>query len=173
MGEELENTENPVTAEEEAAELTIDDLFNEQVNEEAVNKAQSEMLLPVGTYTTIPQFKITKMGRDKNNRPFARFYGECEFGQHKGRIGFGLSWERRNARVKDEVSGELVEDPSKPDRAYKNYVMAVKAYKAAHGEAPSNVGAVLEYLQNYPVKLRLIQTQDGENMVVAISAVRG
>ena len=156
----------------ESGELSLDELFHEEVKSDEVKKAQAEMLAPVGTYTTIPPFTMTKLGKDKNGRPFARFFGDAQFGDHKHKFGLGLSWVRKNARVKDEATGELVES-DKPDRSFKNYVMATNAYKAAYGEDPGSVGDVLKYLQDYPIRLRIIQTSDGENMVVAVSAVRG
>lgn len=151
----------------EPAELTLEDLFQESVNEEEVKKAQAEMLLKQGTWTTTPPFTITKIGKDKNNRPFARFFGSITLGEEIGKIGVGMSWVHKFAKDKDGNETE------KPDRSYKNYVMAHNAYKAAYGQEATSVGDVLKYVQDYPVRLRVIQTSDGENMVVAISAVRG
>jgi hypothetical protein len=168
VSEEIQNEQTG----EEAPELTLDELFQEQVDQEGVEQAHKEMLLPQGTYTTEPPFTVTKLGKDKNGRPFARFFGKIVLGDKSGRIGVGLSWVRKNARVRDEATGELVES-EKPDRSYKNYVMATKAYKIAYGEEAPNVGAIIAYLRDYPIRLRVIQTSDGENMVVSISAVRG
>lgn len=167
---ELAAAETAVPVEE--TELTLEDLFQEGIEEENVKQAEKEMLLPVGTYTTVPPFTLMKLGKDKNGRSFARYFGTIQLGDKSGKIGFGLSWIYKKAKVKDETTGELIE-VEKPDRSYKNYVMAVKAFRAAYTRDPENVGEVLKYLSDYAVRLRVIQTSDFENMVVSISAVRG
>lgn len=160
MGDELENQQ-------EEQELTIEDLFQEGIETEKVKEAEKAMLLPVGTYTTVPPFTLNKIGKDKNDRPFARFFGTIQFGDVTGKIGVGLSWVHKFAK---DADGNVTD---KPDRSYKNYVMAHKAFRAAYGRDPENVGEILKYISDYPVRLRVIQTSDGENMVVSISAVRG
>jgi hypothetical protein len=170
---ELNESSSPIPQEvldelqnETVPELTLEDLFGEQVNQEQVDEAARKMLLPVGTYTTEPPFTPT-VKKDKNGRLGVRFWGTAVLGDVKGKIGYGLSHIYKPAV--DWETGEVTE---KPDRAYKNYVQASKAYKIAHGQEASNVGEIVAYLRDYPHKLRVIQTSDGENMVVVISAVR-
>lgn len=160
--EVIESLEN----ENSASEFTLEDLFNEQVDQQQVDEAARKMLLPVGTYTTEPPFTPT-IKKDKNGRLGIRFWGTVRLGDVQGKIGYALSHVYKNAV--DWETGEPIE---KPDRAYKNYVQASKAYKVAHGQGASNVGEVVAYLRDYPHRLRVIQTSDGENMVVAISAIR-
>ena len=154
------------TAEEAPPELTLEDLFGEQVNQEQVDEAARKMLLPVGTYTTEPPFTPT-IRKDKTGRLGVRFWGTVVLGDTKGKIGYALS-----SIYKAAVDWETGEVTEKPDRAYKNYVQAAKAYKIAHGQEASNVGEIVAYLRDYPHRVRIIQTSDGENMVVAISAIR-
>ena len=147
-------------------ELSLDDLFQENIDEETVRKAEKELLLPVGTYTTVPPFSPT-IGKDKTGRPQARFWGTIQLGDVQGKIGFRLSWVRKNA-----IDYETGAETDKPDRAYKNYIMAAKAFRAAYGQEPSSVGELVSYLRDFPIRLRVIQTSDGENMPVSIAAVR-
>ena len=169
-------------------EPTVDDLFQQFVSEEEVKQTEKDSILPVGTYTTIPEFKVT-LG-DKDGRKFARLFGRIskvdeKEEETKGAIGYPLSWQRRNKmeKIKDEATGVVIEtkDTGKPDYLSKNFTQAVKAYTVAHGEAPTevddagnvniNIGKVITYLRDFPHKLRIIQTQNNENLVVAISAV--
>src|SRR3990167_1656035 len=109
-------------------ELTLEDLFSEQVNQEQVEEAARKMLLPVGTYTTEPPFAPT-VKKDKNGRLNVRFWGNAVLGDVRGKVGYAISHIYKNAV--DWETGELTE---KPDRAYKNYVQAAKAYKIANGQ---------------------------------------
>ena len=169
-------------------EPTVDDLFHQFVSEEGVKQIEKDSILPVGTYTTIPEFKVTLGEKDgrKNARLFGRIFKTDENDEEtKGAIGYPLSWERRNKieSIKDKDTGIVIEkkETDKPDYLSKNFAQAVKAYTIAFGEAPTeldkqgnvniNVGKVISYLRDYPHKLRIIQTQNNENMVVAISAV--
>jgi len=184
-GQELPTESVPTTEFEEAAEPTIDDLYSMQVSEEEVKQTEKDSILPIGTYTTTPEFRVT-VG-NKNGRRFARLFGKITLAQEgkediKGAIGYPLSWDRRNKIIKvtDDETGAVTEkDSGKPDYLSKNFVQAVKAYTVAHGEAPLdekdptkiNPGLVVAYLRDYAHRLRVIQTQNNENMVVAISAI--
>ena len=169
-------------------EPTVDDLFKQFVSEEEVKQTEKDSILPVGTYTTIPEFKVT-LG-EKDGRKFARLFGRIskvdeKDEEIKGAIGYPLSWQRRNKleKIKDEATGVVIEtkDTGKPDYLSKMFTQAVKAYTVAFGEAPTevddqgvvnvNIGKVITYLRDYPHKIRVIQTQNNENMVVSITAV--
>ena len=173
-------------------EPTVDDLFQQFVSEEEVKQTEKDSILPVGTYTTVPEGKpawTVKIG-EKDGRKFARLFGKIVLIKENeeevsGSIGYPLSWQRRNKleKIKDETTGVVIEtkDTGKPDYLSKNFTQAVKAYTVAHGEAPTevddqgnvniNIGKVITYLRDFPHKLRIIQTQNNENLVVAISAV--
>lgn len=161
MSEETQETAS------EEVELSLDDLFNDEIDRETVDKAQKEMLLPVGTYTTTPPFTITKHGKYDDGRRFVRFFGTITMGDHTGRIGLGMSPDYRNA--KDFETGEELE---KPDSQYKLYVNAEKAFKAAYGREATTVSEVIAYVRDYPVRLRVFQTSSGDNRVANLSAVR-
>ena len=169
-------------------EPTVDDLFKQFVSEEEVKQTEKDSILPQGTYTTVPEFKVTLGEKDgrKNARLFGRIFKVEENGDEtKGAIGYPLSWQRRNKmeEIKDESTGVVIDkkDTGKPDYLSKMFAQAVKAYTVAFGEAPTevdnegtvniNIGKVITYLRDYPHKIRVIQTQNNENMVVAISAV--
>ena len=187
-GQEVEVEAVPAADFETPTEPTVDDLFKQFVSEEEVKQTEKDSILPVGTYTTIPEFKVTLGEKDgrKNARLFGRIFKLDENDQEtKGAIGYPLSWQRRNKieKIKEETTGVVIEekDTGKPDYLSKNFTQAVKAYTVAFGEAPTevaddgtvniNIGKVISYLRDYPHKLRIIQTQNNENMVVAISAV--
>lgn len=159
-----------------APELTLDDLFQREVDEDAVHKAEQGMLLETGTWITVPPWKMAIT--DKDGRVFVRLHGSILLGDKKGYISYRLS-----DQIVNRVDGEG-QDTGKPDRASQNYVMARNAFKVAYGEAPRSLGQIVEYLRDYAHKVRVIQigvptesnpNPDGEpgNMVVAISPVRG
>ena len=187
MDSDIEVEAVPAADFETPTEPTVDDLFKQYVSEEEVKQTEKDSILPVGTYTTIPEFKVT-LG-EKDGRKFARLFGRIskvdeKEEETKGAIGYPLSWQRRNKieRTKNEAGIVTEEkDTGKPDYLSKMFTQAVKAYTVAFGEAPTeldnvgnvniNIGKVITYLRDYPHKLRVIQTQNNENMVVAISAV--
>lgn len=152
----------------EAAEFTLEDLFNEGINEEQVNQGAKDMALPNGTYTTVTPFQ-PKLGTDKvhPDRKIVSFWGGIELADVKGKIGFRISNTRFN-----KLDADTGADTGKPDMAYKLYVMAVKAFKVAYGAEPASFGDVITYIRDYPVKLRLVQASDGGNIVVSISPIK-
>lgn len=150
------------------AEFTLEDLFNEQVNEDEVKKGLQDIALPNGSYSTVIPFNPKRIvDKAHPTRKIVYFWGGIELADVKGKIGFRLSPERFNKLDRDTGV-----DTGKPDMSYKLYLMAVKAYKVAYNANPSSFGDVLAYLRDYSTKLRVIQTGDGENMVVSINAVR-
>lgn len=164
MSDSVENLE-------QAQELSIDDLFAQSVDADKQTAAEKELLLKAGTWTTVPPF-APKVTKDKTGRTIINFFGRVRLldkdgnETDKGSIGFRMSPDRRNAK-----DFETQEETDKMDRPSKNYVMAVKAFKVAYERDPENVGEVVTYLRDYEIRLRIMQTQSLENMVVAISAV--
>ena len=70
-------------------------------------------------------------------------------------------------------------DTGKPDRQSQLYQQAYQAFKAVAGRDPESPLEVLDFLENQPYRVRVIQvgTQEGAtgepgNMVVGISAIR-
>ena len=153
----------------EAIEVTMDDLYAAEVDNDAQTKERMELLLPVGTYVTTPPFEF-KLDTDKSGRKQARFFGKIVMGEVKGNLGMRLSWERRNKKI---LQDGVEVDTGKPDNSYKLYLQASKAFAAAYGREPKNAADVVTYLRDYPVRLRVIQLPDGDsNMVVSITPVR-
>lgn len=171
-------------------EQNMDDLFNRGVDADKVKQTEQSLLLPNGTYTTIPPCTVTgrhfEATADKPARTVFRVFGKFtnkfpvkdnlgnQFGpgEKDGGLGFGFS--------PDEVKVEKDDGTVEVDRMTKNYVMLHRAYTNAFGKGPDLISDIKSYLETYPVDLRVIQLGVGENatgepgnMVVAISAVKG
>lgn len=164
----------------EVPEPSMEELFEAQVKMDEVKQAEKDLLLPVATYTTVPALQVKK-GVSDNGRPYVRFFGpiqtviEATGEEIKANIGFTFSHVRKNRLDKDG------EDTGKPDNMTKLYTNAVSAYKKAYSENPSTVNDVINYIRDYPVRVRVIQigvptknspdpTGEAGNMVVALSA---
>lgn len=155
----------------------LENLWEGQVNDQEVKQMESELLLPVGTYTTVPgNFKRRDYPADAehDNRRSASFFGRIvktdETGKETvGALGYSLSPDRRNKFIETESGAK--EDTGKPDFKSSLYVQAVKAYTVAYGEAPQKEINVLNYLVEFPHRVRVIKTKDNRNLIVSISAV--
>ena len=140
-----------------------------QTDQEALKKAEHDLLLPEGTYTTTPPFTVD-LKRDKRGRPYAKFWGEVTMGDVRGKTGFSISWVRKNKSI--WVDGQDTgEDSGKPDMLHKNFILASKAFKKAYEFEADSPAKVVEFLRDFQYRLRIIQTQSAENMVVAITPV--
>ena len=165
---------NPVGFEEGPADL--ENLWEGQVNDQEVKQMESELLLPVGTYITVPGSFGRKdfIDEESGNRRVASFFGKIiltdpETGKEVvGAKGYRISPDRRNKIIEEE--GVKV-DTGKPDFKSNLYVQAVKAYTVAYGEAPKKEIDVLTYLTEFPHRVRVIKTKDNSNLIVSISAV--
>lgn len=165
----MSDTENQETEVVEAveAELSIDDLFGEQVDAEAVKQAERELLLKAGTWTTLPPVGV-KVYKDKTGRRMASFFAKIKLeGEKNGAIGFRASPDRRNA-----IDFHTKVETDKPDRAFKNYLMASRAFRVAHQRDAESAAEVFNFVRDYETRLRIMQTEGLENMVVAISGIR-
>lgn len=173
-------------------DLTMDDLFMVQaVKHDEVRQTEADSLRPVGTYTTTRLTMVHDVEgpvdyhgnpNPRKGRSVFRFYGAAVLTadektapalkvavgtELKGFFTFRISPDRFNW------------DDGSPDTQTKLWAMAVKAYSAAFQQKPSTVRQVVEYLRDYPIRLRVIQKNTKEdakgeprNDVVAISAVR-
>lgn len=153
-------------------ELTMDSLFEEAVKEAELEQAEKDLLLPKGSYFTVPGEFIGKLKLDKNGRKIISFWGSVVGGTDEkpitGKIGIGFSHIRKNKVDKD--SGE---DTGIPDFLYGQYLKVVRAFKDAHeGQSPSNVKEIADYLTEYPVRLTIVQTKNFDNMVIGINAIK-
>ena len=169
----------------------MDALFEAAVNMDDVRQTQSEALKPAGAYQTIPALTVTKKVLDEGpnaGRPIIRFYGPGVLtvvernakriglpvgATVKGAFGFGLS-PVRAFKVRD---GERT---TEPDLASTLWVEAVAAFKVAYHREPALVSEVVEYIQNYPVNIRVIKLEPTDerpdiepgNIVMGLTAVR-
>ena len=157
---------------------TMDDFFNEAVNQAEVEETLQRGLLPNGTYTTNPDefgpMTVTPLNVEEKDdrgtvtgtrrvivlsgRGRAKVKikdpktGQVNLESAEGQIRARLSPDSRNKRdwtTKEELNA--------PDSATALYAQAVKAYQQTFGERPKNVGQVLEYLRDHPAKFRVIQ----------------
>jgi len=180
-------------------ELNMDELWQGGIDKDELAKAQADLLMPIGTYETVPGLTMTfNEEADKfSGRPagtVAHYFGPVELRVTekdvaknpsltigdviaKGSQGFNISPIRVNA--KDRTG----KDTGRPDRAYRLWMNAVAAYKVAYGAEPSSKLEVLAFVRDYTVRLRIGQYNvptedrpdpDGEpgNSVYAISAVK-
>lgn len=154
----------------------LENLWEGQVNDQEVKQMESELLLPVGTYITVPGSFGRKdfIDEENGNRRVASFFGKIvltdpETGKEiVGAKGYRISPDRRNKIVEEDG---VKTDTGKPDFKSNLYVQAVKAYTVAYGEAPKREIDVLNYLTEFPHRVRVIKTQDNSNLIVSISAV--
>jgi len=54
---------------------------------------------------------------------------------------------------------------------HKNFILASKAFKKAYEIEADSPAKIVEFLRDFQYRLRIIQTQNAENMVVSISPV--
>ena len=154
----------------------IENLWEDQVNDQEVKQMESELLLPVGTYVTVPGSFGRKdfIDEENGNRRVASFFGKIVMTDPEtnkevvGAKGYRISPDRRNKITEEDG---VKTDTGKPDFKSNLYVQAVKAYTVAYGEAPKKVVDVLTYLTEFPHRVRVIKTKDNSNLIVAISAV--
>lgn len=189
------------SAEGEAANnggITLDDLFQEEVDQAQADDINRSALAPAGTYTSNPEeaqlnasvVRLKDKDADGNEtgtertvitltgRVTAQIKGKTETAGLRVR----MSPDRRKAKVyvDGEPTGELSE---KDDAMSKLWAQAVAAFGVTFNDKPKSKGAVVEYLTNHPVRFRLMQVgvptktnpePRGEpgNLVVAISPLR-
>lgn len=138
----------------------MEDLSALQLDHEADERGRKALLVPDGTWTTVPGNVSTRAfkGRE-DNRPFAGVRAQIvsEDGEKTDEINFSFS-----PVIKLNEKG-------KPDGAYKRYLQIKKIVKEATGEEPATLGSLFSYLEQYPVKVRVGNWQD-TNVIYAISA---
>ena len=169
----------------------MDAMFERVVDQDVVRKIEADSLRPVGTYTTETlTLNVDIEGElDYNGNPNPR-KGRTVF-RYNGKA--TMIVDEKNAPSLELPPGTLVSgyftvrmspdrynwDDGSPDTQSKLWANAVKAYKLAVGHATPSVRQVVDYVRDYPVRLRVIQKNTKEdakgeprNDVVAISAVR-
>ena len=182
--------------------VSLDDLHNIEVNQADVDDTLRRGLLPQGTYLTNPDefgemAAFPRMLEEKDDagnitgrRLVVALRGR---GRAKVRIKTGYTVESKTVEgrvdfeispdVRRKLNWETKEPMDSNDLRSTLYAQATKAYQAHFGERPKSVAQVVEYLQKFPIKARMIQIgvptknrpePDGEprNLVMVISAAR-
>ena len=167
----------------EPRELTIDDIYDDHNDIEAIKAAERAMALPGGSYTTDPDGTKLFVKQDKTGRPYAmittKLFKVDEAGKEtRGSINYFLSWVPRNSHVwEDEV--DTGADSGKPDAKTKLFIQARKAYLKAFGESavineetgfPPNQ-EVVRYLHEFSHKVFVVAREGQDSRVASISAV--
>ena len=152
----------------------LDTLYDEGVDHDAVERVEADLLMPGGSYRTVPVLMLdvyeTKQGPHVGRRGF-RFFGEIISSKPlsrnnggeptivNGRISFKASPERRNRM--EEIRGDdgrtTYKDTGKPDAESNRWANAVRAFTLAAGYKPGTNREVVEFIKNYPVGLRVGQ----------------
>lgn len=159
-------------------ETNMDELFQQELNREAsIEVTKNQLLLPAGTYQTDPdsngELGVSLYKKEDTGRQVVTFSGRVQ-NVKTGNPGF--------LRIRMSPDPVRKEDGTY-DFMYKVWVTAENAFKATFGEEPNTKGQIVEYIQKYPVKLRVIQvgvrternpSPEGEpgNLVMGINPVR-
>lgn len=141
-----------------------------------VDAAAKKLALPAGTYTTDGTMTVTA-SKDLSGRMVVQLWGLVSMVDQNGKdqsgfIGYRMSNEMRNGTkwVDGENTGE---DSGKPDSPSKLYIQASKMYKAYHDDcAPDTPGELFRFMAGLSHRVRLMNTDDGRNIVVNLSAIR-
>ena len=170
----------------------MDALFERQVSMDDVRRVEADSLRPVGTYITqglAMQHEVEgELGYNgepnpRKGRSVFRFYGPATLTVADEKQSLALK-----APIGQEIKGYFTMrispdrfnwDDGSPDTQTKLWAQAVKACSVAYGESPKSVRQVVEYVRDYPVRLRVIQKNTKEdstgaprNDVVALSPVK-
>ncbi len=158
----------------------FDELLDRVYTDESAERdaqTQTDLLLPAGTYRTLPALTDTRRISDRNKVQAAegergriefRFFAQIqqEGSGDKGGVGFTISPDRK------------LNQNGKPDLASRLWTQAVNTYTAANGSRPASEGAVADFLRDYAVRVRINRLEGNEqfpepsNLVVAISTIR-
>ena len=171
----------------DASDVTLESLFEGAVDFGEQAKLEGQMLAPAGTYRTVPALSRTAKVDERTKRPTVRFFGMAE-GYQNGTGRVSPREGEGTTLVKTSVGFTMspvavYKDDGKPDLATRLFTQAVRAFQTAYATRPETVGAVMDYIRDYPVHVRVIQVgvptpqnpePDGEPgvIVVSVSAVR-
>lgn len=165
--------------------LDIDELFDRDVNHEAVDAIYRRTLDPAGTYQTDPDespVTIAAFRRDEKNpqgevtgqRLMIRVSGKGttrtkDGDDHSAYLGFNMSPEPREKKeyVDQQWTGDYV--AQQDDLPTRLWAQAVKLYAKVKGEAPKKESDVIRFVQESPVGLRCMQ---GDNGLVVLNIVQ-
>ena len=168
----------------EQRELSLDDIFDDHNDIEAIKAAERAMSVPGGSYVTDAGGTKLFVKEDKTGRPYAMISTKLlkvdqDTGKETtGSINYFLSWKPRNSNIwEDNVDTGV--DSGKPDAKTKLFIQARKAYLKAFGEGavineetglPPNRN-VIEYLVEFNHKVLVVARDGQDSRVASISAV--
>jgi hypothetical protein len=167
-------------------EVTMDSLFDNEVNSAEAEAIVKRAQKPAGTYQTQPEdYPMTVIEEKEQKSREGEVYGTRKQAivnglvvatikgeEVKARVRFKLSPEGQKAKiyVNDEWTGEFHD--TKDDSATKLWGQAVLAYKETFGDFPAKGTELLDFLKTGTYRLRLMPgRRDDEMVVLAISAV--
>lgn len=137
----------------EALQDTDDLLLNRPVDYEEAKATKKASQLTAGLYQTVPKLDF-KVYLETDGAYTVAFFGSVQGDEDAGKIGF---------RLRDKV--RIKEESGKPDNASKLYAEAVLVYNKAFGAAPRTLKDLVEYIQNYPVSLKIVNGSDSPIVV--------
>ena len=139
------------------------DIFNTPVDNAQAKQEADKLCLTPGWYVT--ETTTFRAETKDDGRRVASYFADvinAKNPEERGKIGFRFSPDLRQSE----------KDPEKADWNYRMFLQARKAFIDGTGAEPATANDVVRYLAEYPIKLRIVRTEDSENMVVAIAAVR-
>ena len=135
----------------------LDGLYDEGVDLDAAERVRADVLMPNGSYNSVPPLTATPYQDDDGRRgvylygaiisrkPLARQKGQPPE-VVEGRVDFRMSNDRRNW------------DDGGPDYASVLWADAVAAFKQATQTDPGSVRDVVQYISSYPVGLVVVKS---------------
>jgi hypothetical protein len=122
-----------------------------------VEGAEKSALSPNGWYLTVPPLTV----KESDDQKSARFYGECTL------QAVDASYLTQNPDAGSEVGGKTrlgfgltTDDPT--SFGARLLAAAYRAFTKAYGKRPESPDEVVEYLKNFPVRLRAVQGKANE-----------
>ena len=167
----------------EGTEITIDTLFNNEVDAAKADEAIQSLLPPKGNYQTNPdEFPLSAFANEFEEKDgsgtkrrmitlVGQTFANIEGTEYKTRLRLRLSPDARKAQeyVDDQPTGELSD---KDDAATKRWNEALKLYKEKRKELPKRESDVVEFLQTTPFRVYGYHTNGGEMGFSQITATK-
>ena len=156
----------------EAAELepetpNLDAYWDAGLDQEEAERVEKEMLPEPGTYHTIPPFTVSATQFEARDGRAARVmfsaFGEAVHTKEGTKERLRIRFSSQPEKQKSFRTGE-----DEYDSAYKKYLSLRRAYKGAFGEDPETVRQIKDYLETYPVGLRVSRFDGQEGPMAAV-----
>jgi len=172
MSEEVRLTSDDV------AVVSAENLLNDQVvnldafwdaglDQEEAERVEKEMLPKPGTYHTIPPFTVLatqfEAGGGRAARVMFSAFGEAVHTTEGTKERLRIRFSSQPEKQKSFRTGE-----EEYDSSYKKYLSLRRAYKGAFGADPETIRQIKDYLETYPVGLRVSRFDGQEGPMAAI-----